>query len=90
LANRSNVQLQKYLKENESSSIELPPMNFGTATPLDFPPETFFDFDAATGTSSTRNRLMMAVTSSNPHSCQLQSVGKDHLVPGTSVAIAER
>jgi hypothetical protein len=89
LGNRSNVELQKYLEEHGPSSFEIPAINFIGGSLNDFLPETFFDYDEASGTSTTRNELV-AMRSSKRFSCEGKGSSERHLLPGTSNTNSER
>jgi hypothetical protein len=84
---RNNLDLQKYLKDHELSSSEIPSIGFFAKSLDDFPPETFFGYDKVSKMSKTRDELL-AVTWPKPRSAQAASAGE--LMPGTSVTISMR
>jgi hypothetical protein len=85
---RNNVDLQKYIKDHELSSSEIPAIGFFTRSLDDFPPETFFDYDEVSKTSKTRDELLGVTWPPKPRSAQAASAGD--LNPGTSVTISKR
>ncbi len=77
--------MHKYIEKHGRSSIEIPAINFSrTRTAKDFPPETFFDYDVASGTSAIRDELM-GLTLPETSSGQENAVSEGCLLPSTSV-----